>query len=72
MDTEHPLVACPACGHLHRAPARSEPHYCSIRCYRTGHSLDDPITGDGRQYCDPCRRYIETTTASHRHEGGDR
>lgn len=60
MNPERPIVACPACGRLHPGHANSdEPHYCSIACYRAGHGLDDPHTGDGRRLCPGCQRYFE-------------
>jgi hypothetical protein len=40
----------------------TEAHYCSIACYRDGHGLDDPDTGDGRQWCPGCSRYLDTDT----------
>jgi hypothetical protein len=67
VSTEPPLVTCPACGRLHIAHLRAEPHYCSIVCYRAGHGLDDPMTGDGRRYCDRCRRYIDPAAHAQRH-----
>jgi hypothetical protein len=61
MNTEPRLVACPTCGRTHPAPTgATEAHYCSIACYRAGHHLDDPITGDGRRWCPGCSRYIDT------------
>lgn len=59
-DTEPRLLACPACGRQHAVPfGATDPHYCSIACYRTGHGLDDPHTGDGKRWCEGCRRYFE-------------
>ena len=61
--TPDQTTACPVCGRRHRAhpnPAqRGEPHYCSIGCYRTGHDLDHPTRGDGRQWCQTCHRYTD-------------
>jgi hypothetical protein len=60
MSTQPRLADCPACGTAHRAPpGTAEPHYCSIACYRTGHGLDDPTTGDGRRWCGGCKRYLD-------------
>ncbi len=61
MTTERPLVPCTACSRLHpgHAAGDSGPHYCSIACYRSGHGLDDPLTGDGRRWCSGCRRYFQ-------------
>jgi hypothetical protein len=54
-------MACPTCGRAHpgHAGGASGPHYCSIACYRTGQGLDDPATGDGRRWCEGCRRYLD-------------
>jgi hypothetical protein len=59
------LVACPVCGRPHLAPGA--PHYCSIICFRQGHGLDDPKTGDGRHLCPGCMRYFEPASASPRY-----
>jgi hypothetical protein len=65
MSATQPLVPCPNCGRLHHAARGSEPHYCSIACYRAGTGLDDPATGDGRHWCPGCSRYINPD--DHRH-----
>ncbi len=60
MTSHGRLLTCPACGRAHPAPAAAtDPHYCSISCYRTGHSLDDPTTGGGRRWCAGCKRYLD-------------
>jgi hypothetical protein len=60
MNTEPRLVACPACGRAHPGHSgTTEPHYCSIGCYRAGRGLDDPVTGDGRRWCTGCQRYLQ-------------
>ncbi|MGH9190980.1 MAG: hypothetical protein ACRDZ0_00710 [Acidimicrobiales bacterium] len=61
MTSDRRLLTCPACGRDHTAPAgATDPHYCSIACYRSGHGLDDPATGDGRRWCAGCKRYFDT------------
>lgn len=65
MNTDRHL-ACPTCGQTHPVPAgATDPHYCSIACYRAGTGLDDPVTGDGQQWCPGCRRYTETAGHGH-------
>lgn len=60
------VLVCPMCRNAHEAPADArDPHYCSIACYRTGYSLDDPITGDGRRWCGRCRREFPVTETDH-------
>lgn len=60
MNSQARLLTCPACGRAHPAPAgATEPHYCSITCYRAGRGLDDPVTGDGRRWCAGCQRYFQ-------------
>jgi endogenous inhibitor of DNA gyrase (YacG/DUF329 family) len=61
MGAELFLVACPACGAMHSAPG--SPHYCSIPCYRQGHGLDEPETGDRRRLCPGCMRYLDAGTS---------
>ena len=61
MNTDRPHLTCPTCGRSHPAPTgASDPHYCSIACYRAGHQLDNPVTGDGRRWCTGCSRYLDT------------
>lgn len=77
MTTDRRLVACPACRRLHTHPSllrHHEPHYCSIGCYRAGHGLDDPVTGDGKQYCPNCTRMFDRDTkhVCPSQQGGDR
>ena len=60
MNSHARLLTCPACGRAHPAPAgATDPHYCSITCYRAGRGLDDPVTGDGRRWCAGCQRYFQ-------------
>jgi endogenous inhibitor of DNA gyrase (YacG/DUF329 family) len=62
MSTDHTQLRCPTCGRPHPVPAgATEPHYCSIACYRAGHHLDNPVTADGRRWCPGCSRYLNTT-----------
>jgi hypothetical protein len=63
MTSNRPILVCPTCNRPHRAPpGATDPHYCSIACYRTGHDLDDPDGGDGRRWCPGCSRYLNSTT----------
>jgi hypothetical protein len=60
MNSHARLLTCPACGRAHPAPAgATDPHYCSITCYRAGRGLDDSVTGDGRRWCAGCQRYFQ-------------
>jgi hypothetical protein len=59
MNTDR-LLTCPTCERTHPVPAgATDPHYCSIACYRAGTGLHDPATGDGRRWCAGCQRYIK-------------
>ncbi|HET6875090.1 MAG TPA: hypothetical protein VFH70_09940 [Acidimicrobiales bacterium] len=64
IPAPRPLVACPHCGRIHPGHHQGQPHYCSIGCYRAGTGLDDPVTGDGRTWCEVCGRYVD---ADHEH-----
>jgi hypothetical protein len=36
-------LTCPACATVHPVPEFArDPHYCSIACYRTGHTIAQP------------------------------
>ena len=59
--TDQHVLICPICGRAHPAPAgATDPHYCTIACYRAAHGLDHPDTGDGRHWCPGCSRYLDT------------
>jgi hypothetical protein len=62
MNTDQPILDCPTCGRPHPAPpGATDPHYCTIGCYRTAQRLDDPDHGDGRRWCPGCSRYLNDT-----------
>lgn len=63
MSTDRPHLTCPTCGRPHPMLAgATDPHYCSIACYRAAHHLDDTVTADRRQWCPGCSRYLDNTT----------
>ncbi len=55
--TSDRTTSCPVCNPDAVAAQPGQARYCTIGCYRTAHRLDHPDTGDGRTWCQHCRRY---------------